>query len=339
MKKTVYLNERDSFLYHGRHLFFSNMLLLDWSGSGFSFNFKGTGFNIFFGEHSGEQPVYIRVEVDGGGKCGILPAAIGGSSARFAVSNGKERVVIDGLSDRRHTVRVIRITEGADKLCIRGVEIDGEMLPPPLESVRRIEFLGDSITCGYGILGDESTTAFNTYEEDSSLAWAYTVAEKFGADAHFECISGKGIVCNCEGAQDITFSKFFQIASRGGEPWNFASWVPQAVVINGGTNDGWGGATAEQFEQGASELISLIRSKYTYAQIIWCYGLMGDVFMPVLKKLFKKLGESDQKLHLLPLAPLNPKKGEIGGVGHPSIKANNRVASAVIAKLKSLKIW
>ncbi|MBO5981096.1 MAG: hypothetical protein J6Q24_01475 [Clostridia bacterium] len=140
--KTVYLTERDNFLYHGRHILAADALLLDWSSSGFSFKFKGTGFHIIFGEHKADQPVYIRVDIDREKKL----FGWSGDTARYCVSDGKEHVIVDDLKNDEHTVRVLRITEGEDKLYIKGLEVYGEILPPPLESVRRIEVLGDSIT-------------------------------------------------------------------------------------------------------------------------------------------------------------------------------------------------
>ncbi|MBO7737992.1 MAG: hypothetical protein J6S77_04715, partial [Clostridia bacterium] len=108
--KTVYLTERDNFLYHGRHILTADALLLDWSSSGFSFKFKGTGFHIIFGEHKADQPVYIRVDIDREKKL----FGWSGDTARYCVSDGKEHVIVDDLKNDEHTVRVLRITEGED---------------------------------------------------------------------------------------------------------------------------------------------------------------------------------------------------------------------------------
>ncbi len=332
--KTVYLTERDNFLYHGRHILAADALLLDWSSSGFSFKFKGTGFHIIFGEHKADQPVYIRVDIDREKKL----FGWSGETARYCVSDGKEHVIIDDLKNEEHTVRVLRITEGEDKLYVKGIEVYGEILPPPLESVRRIEVLGDSITCGYGVRGDQDTTVFRTCDEDSTAAWAFLVAEELGADLHCQCASGKGIVRNCEGALDLTFDQMFNMTSRNGESWDHSKWTPQVVMINGGTNDGWGGVSAEEFEKGATALINDIRSKYTHAHIIWCYGLMGDPYSGLLKKLFKRMGETDDKLMFVPISVANPKK-DYAAAGHPGMKINEKLADTMVSKIKSLKIW
>lgn len=52
-------------------------------------------------------------------------------------------------------IRLMKLSEAAfAKLGISEIHIDGELLlPPKPEYERRIEFVGDSITCGYGIDG------------------------------------------------------------------------------------------------------------------------------------------------------------------------------------------
>ncbi len=335
MSKTVYLTERDNFLYHGRHILAADALLLDWSNSGFSFNFKGTGLNLAFGEFSGDQPAYVRVDVDREKKL----LGWSGTSARYCISDGRERILIDDLKNEEHTVRVTLVTETGSKLYVKAVELYGEILPPPLEKVRRIEVLGDSITCGYGVRGDTATTVFRTCDEDSTAAWAYLTAEELEADLHSQCISGKGIVRNCEGNVDVTFEQMFNMTSRNGELWDHTVWTPQVVVINGGTNDAWGGVSAQDFEKGAEQLINRIRSAYTHAHIIWSYGVMSTAYDALLKKLIKRMSEKDDKLHYLPVPTMNEKKGEVAAAGHPGMKINEKVADTVISKIKSLKIW
>jgi hypothetical protein len=46
----------------------------------------------------------------------------------------------------------------------------------------------------------------------------------------------------------------FNMTSRNGEVWDHSKWTPQVVMINGGTNDGWGGVSAEEFERAQQHL-------------------------------------------------------------------------------------
>ena len=41
----------------------------------------------------------------------------------------------------------------------------------------RLEFLGDSITAGYGVLAPKDRNTFYTYEEDSTSTYAYMTAQ------------------------------------------------------------------------------------------------------------------------------------------------------------------
>ncbi|MBR2885665.1 MAG: phospho-sugar mutase, partial [Clostridia bacterium] len=104
--------------------------------------------------------------------------------------------------------------EGLEKIKLLMKELtiigaDPLLLDPPSPKSRKIEFFGDSITCGYGVLAEESVTVYNTYEQDSTKAYAFLTAQAFDAELRSECISGQGIICNCDGKVDYEIPKFF----------------------------------------------------------------------------------------------------------------------------------
>jgi hypothetical protein len=65
---------------------------------------------------------------------------------------------------------------------------------------------------------------------------------------------------------------------------------------------------------------------------------MGDPYSGLLKKLFKRMGESDDKLMFIPISVANPKK-DYAAAGHPGMRINEKLADTVVSKIKSLKIW
>jgi lysophospholipase L1-like esterase len=85
---------------------------------------------------------------------------------------------------------------------------------PPTEYARRIEIIGDSITCGYGNEGPNATCPYNvpirqaenadgeledvTIPETQNIYLAYgsIAARKLSAEATTLCFSGKGVVLN-----------------------------------------------------------------------------------------------------------------------------------------------
>lgn len=313
----------------GRHTVIDGMLACDWSNSGFTFVFSGTGFIVSLGEYTDSIPAYVVFFVDG-------------KRQRFAVVNGSEKLVIEGLPFKRHKVTVLRVTEGEIPLLFSTVSIIGpnsEFLNPPHKYPRKIEFIGDSITAGYGVLGLPSDPTYLTYQQDSTYSYAFIAASSLDAEIRTLCISGKGIICNCEGnREDVRGIEYCDYLTRKGGTVN-DGWVPGVVVINLGTNDSGGAVPDEEFTEAAKELILHNRKKYPDAHIIWLYGMMNQPYVSALKNAFRDLIPEDKKLHLMITESIYSQEHEVGANGHPNVRANVRVASELTKKIRSITDW
>ncbi|MBO4452636.1 MAG: hypothetical protein J5793_01755 [Clostridia bacterium] len=315
----------------GRHTVVEDCLAFDWSASGFAFNFHGTGFVISLGAYTGEVPAYVKIKIDRNHR------------QRFAVVNGSEKLIIEGLSDSRHRVEVLKVTEGFPKLLFKSIAFFGSdpgfNLPPHRPS-RRIEYIGDSITCGYGVLGRATDPGFETWQEDCTYSYAYLTSESLGAEGRYICISGKGIVCNCEGnREDVKAGSYCEYTSASGGGICDDGWIPGAVVINIGTNDAGGPAGSEEFSEAAAELIAKVRKRYPEAYIVWLYGMMNNNYINELREVVKKVSANDKKVCLLYLEAIKASSNEIGANGHPNVRASVRAANALSKKLTSLTGW
>jgi len=314
---------------HGRYTIKHGCYAFDWSNSGISFNFTGTGFILSFGEFQFNEPSYIKVFIDG-------------REQRFAVTSGKEKIIYENLPEKRHRVQIIRITESEHPLLFKDILLFGKeqkFLLPPFDKPKKIEFIGDSITCGYGVIANPTETKYKTYQQDSTMTYAFFTAKELDADAHYICISGKGIVCNCNGEKDLEIPIFFEYASRCKEQWDYAKWVPNVVVINAGTNDVGGAISDRSFAFASINFIRQIHSKYPDAQIIWVYGMLNDKYATAIKNAIKEVNKDDEKVHFLYAESINKFSGETGANGHPNTKANMRVAKLLTKKIKSVTGW
>jgi len=116
----------------------------------------------------------------------------------------------------------------------------------PARRKRRIEFLGDSITAGYCNLCDwdgfpkpQDMSSAESFER----GWPHAICTALDAECHINAWSGYGMVMNCCGGTTVMPTVYRRTLATvpGSEgDWNWASWVPDAVVINLGTNDGLG---------------------------------------------------------------------------------------------------
>ncbi|MBO5869886.1 MAG: hypothetical protein J6Q89_03960 [Clostridia bacterium] len=335
-KKPFYLNtpiklaESEMIRVRGRHSVIDGCLAFDWTNSGFSFVFVGTGFIISLGSYVADSPAYVRITVDGN------------KTQRFAVTNGNEKLIIEGLTDKRHRVDVLKVTEGDIQLKFDTLTLLGNgatLRKPPLNSPRRIEFIGDSITCGYGVLGLSTDPTFFTYQQDGTYSYAYLTAEKFGADARFIAISGKGIVCNCNGDRtDVKGGQYYQYLTRKGGVCD-DGWVADVVVINLGTNDSGGPAPDDEFSLAAKDLVSKVRARYPEAQIIWMYGLMSNLYAEILRKTVREINKTDKKVHFLFAESIFGNETEIGANGHPNVRASIRASALLYKKIRAVTGW
>lgn len=158
---------------------------------------------------------------------------------------GVTRMSFDDLGPGEHVVRVDKLTEsqvGSARFLGFVVGAGGRALPPPSRP-RRIEFIGDSHTVGYGV---RSTRRNCTQAEihdltDTSLAFGPILSRRLDADYRIVAFSGRGVVRNYGGAapgQTLPVLYPRQIPGQAApsvdpsEPWR-----PDLIVIGLGTND------------------------------------------------------------------------------------------------------
>lgn len=303
-----------------------NALLLPWSYGGLEFCFNGRNVIFEFGDYSDGAIAYVRVDTDG-------------VSVKYAVGRGGERVITLPLAEGRHTVSLMRLTEGMEALKLVSVTVAGEdpaMTGAPAQDRIKLMFIGDSITCGYGV-DAPSVSPFNTFEEDCTLTYAYMAARETGGEILFTGASGKGIVANCEGNRaDMTLRQAFAWETRRGGEWDPAGYEPDLVIINAGTNDAWGGVTDEEFYPAATAFMGEIRAAFPHAPILWAYGIMDTTKIPCIKKAVEAFDALHGNAYFLDCGCMSSFPGETGGGGHPNVNTSLRVYPVLAAKIREI---
>jgi lysophospholipase L1-like esterase len=194
---------------------------MGWSGVGAVVRFAGTAASV----RLDDKGQYFTVVVDGV----VQPP--------LATAPGEQSYPLaQGLPPGEHTVELYRRTEGSfGPTVLLGVDLEGELLaPPPVQ--RRIEIIGDSITCGYGNEGTDPCD-FSAETENHYLTYGAVAARAVGAEISAVCWSGKGVVNNYGDDVNEPMPQIYdRLLASDGAPWSFA-WQPDVVVINLGTND------------------------------------------------------------------------------------------------------
>lgn len=159
-----------------------------WPGTSYLTRIDGTELSI---DLEGPAGLYFQVVVDG------VPTEV------FRTEVGASPyVVASGLPSGLHDVLVYRRVEG-----FFGAAQFRGFVPGPattqVESaspyVHRIEFIGDSITCGYGVEGPNATCNFSGATESAYETYAAIASRNVSAAAHLIAYSGKGVFQNYGG--------------------------------------------------------------------------------------------------------------------------------------------
>ena len=102
----------------------------------------------------------------------------------------------------------------------------------------RIEFIGDSITCAYGVDAPDQSYTFTTTTENFSKSYAYLTAQILEADYSVMALSGHGIVSGfsggdkwAEGLIPLYYGKNSRNVQYPGF-WDFKSHENDFIVIN-----------------------------------------------------------------------------------------------------------
>lgn len=194
---------------------------MGWSGVGAVFRFNGTGASV----RLDDKGKYFTVVVDGL----VQPP--------LATTPGEQSYPLaQALAPAEHTIELYRRTEGSfGPTVVLGVDIEGELLaPPPVQ--RRIEIIGDSITCGYGNEGTDPCN-FSAQTENHYLTYGAVAARAVGAELSTVAWSGKGLVNNYGDDVNEPMPQIYdRLLASDAAPWSFV-WQPDVVVINLGTND------------------------------------------------------------------------------------------------------
>ena len=293
------------------------------------------------------------------------------------VNNGEEpvkRICLDkpeGIytlyesdTEEQVTVKIMKYSEAAFGKCgIRYIEIDTDKLcPPPTACERKMEIIGDSITCGYGVEAENELQPFHTATENPTKSYSLLTAKDLGAEVNLVSWSGNGIVSGYveETATepsdkwlmpevyrytDISGSeKLFGEDESRWEKWDFSRFVPDIILINLGTNDcSWCKDIQERkndYRDRYVEFLKYIRENNPGAEILCMLGTMDQRVLKELEEAVKifKTTQKDEKVHFLSLPPQNPEDG-YGADWHPCEFTQKKTAELVVREIKSIMNW
>lgn len=283
-----------------------------WGGSGLEFN-------------TGANEIDIKIE------CKIGPAylnVITNNDVQFIrIENGTyTRKVTIKNPKKVNKVTIIKSTEGhSGQFRIVSLAMNGELkTSTPLE--KKVLFIGDSITCGYGNLAASQKEHYKIETEDVYYTYGYVAARKMGWEFNSVAWSGKGMLRNYGKADDAkryeaTLPKIFERAlpHNSKVKWDYSKNIPDMICINLGTNDKSGGnLSKEKYIAAYKEFLGRIRSYYPGKPIV---NLVGPLYngkqYKYMEEWITEASAGMKDTHLLKL-PKGKGAKELGADWHPN---------------------
>ena len=305
----------------------------EWPAGQVRLAFEGTGANIML---DGKPGSALQIVVDGA-PVGVITLRGQGVQSYPIAAN---------LAQGKHVVEVCKRNERNSKepgpVQVRGIRLaPGATLRPPPEYAHKVEFLGDSITCGYGNEAPSESAPFSLALHNTWLSWGAIAARAL--DAEFYC-EAQSSICLMDFPERVSLPAIWDrtMPVTPSQPWDFTRWQPDAVVINLGTNDSHAQKPlqAQAWHDAYTVFITRIRAVYPQAHIFLCIGGMGHKDIPAYNATIVSefAAKGDSKIHSVALVNRSKEDG-IGLYGHPSVTTHQKMAKQIADIIRTELHW
>lgn len=154
---------------------------------------------------------------------------------------GGWRIAAAGLPDTEHELVLSKRTESfVGRARVLGLRLEGTspaVLDPNPENPFGIEFVGNSITCGYGVHSGDPDEGFQDSSQDADATASAIAARTLGAQHRSVCRSGYGVIRDVVGEPNHMPGIYDRIHPETAGNWDHGRWHPNLVAVNLGTND------------------------------------------------------------------------------------------------------
>lgn len=351
LKGTIISPTDQHILYTGR-ISFTNPERPTWNYPGVQIiaAFEGTSLRMMAKPQSG----YFMAQID--------------QAEPFKVAFRGERdsvvTLATALPDGRHLVRLMYIIEGYEFFPeFWGFVLDKgrQLIDAPVLPSRKIEFIGNSITCGYGNEGLKKEEHFDYATENHYYSYASIAARNLGAQHWVVARSGIGAYRNYDGPKkgnpESCMPVQYEYTGYAWKPelrkeqtflrekWDFSRYQPDVVCINLGTNDlSTPNYDLALLKQSYQKFLKLVRQHNPKAKIVLLTGsMLYNQELQIAKQLLDELTDKahkagDQEVYRF---DMNHIDGEafLGNDWHPNVYQDEKMANELTAYLRKLMNW
>ena len=285
----------------------------DWTGSGFEMDVVHDGGDMVFTAKA-TAPCYFRAYVDD------VPWETSDYSnkAFFLVNTEESAITLKDIPVGTHRIKLIKITGYTlARAQVQNVSFCGTICETaPAKKDLYIEFVGDSICCAWGTIGNHQGTYT---DQDGTLAYPLKIAERLSADYSVTALSGQGLIYgpSCSMAEGYLYPSPLRNKNK---EYTFERKA-DIVVINIGTNDYSNRSSANidkaKFKAAYLAFLKTVAEKNGPNCQIYClYNTMNDTFKDAIIEAVAEFGGEEKNVYTYQMTK--------AASGHPTIAENEK---------------
>lgn len=307
------------------------------------FSYPGTQMNVAF------EGTTLRMKCKPGS--GYFMARIDEAEPfKIAFRGPRDSVVTlcTALPQGRHTAHVMYCIEGYEYLPeFWGFITDGQLIAPPAIPSKKFEFIGNSITCGYGNEG-RIGEPFLFETENHYYGYVQLTMRRLEAVASIIARSGIGAYRNYGQAKtgspgyNMPAQYEYTLYNDHSERWDFSRWQPDVVCVNLGTND----LSTEPYDtallkQGYKKILEQVRTGNPKAKIVFlCGPMLHNKELEICKQLLNEVTAEahkagDKQVYRFDFTPLDDSLS-YGTDWHPGLRQHLKMADELTPFLRKL---
>jgi len=303
-----------------------------WPGTGFTARWQGTAGKLSL---KTPQVDYFQLVIDG--QVQLLTTQQGEHDYDLG----------QNLTAGEHSVVLWRRTE-ANYGTVEVTKVDfpgGTLLSPPPPSEKRLEIVGDSISVGFGVECKTIGEAFSYATENNYQTYEAITGRDLGAEVMTMAWSGIGMWRDVNGGMTTQMPERY-LRTLGNDDkspaWDFASYVPGAVLVLLGTNDFAKGDPGQPYVDAYKKFVGDVRGRYPNARIYLAHSPMlsgdrGTALAGYLDQVKAARGAvGDQNIGIV---DFKPPAADAWGCGHPNGATHQIMAEALKSALKQDLAW
>lgn len=347
-------------IWNGRYLDYKEIRYFGYSASGFTFVLKGKSAVATFvsdcDDFDTDQKAVIGVFVVEGNNPGFKNLSEEPDYKYTLDKKSSDLILFDSNEEKTVTITVMKFNETQYAYAgLKDLQIDGKIIAAKSEKNSKIEFIGDSITCGYGIEGVWGKDTFTTQKERPDKAYAVLTGKMLNADIQLCSWSGIGLTSHYVDPETVNLPDTAWLMPPnwpytdkglsirlGLEPevWDETKFSPDIVVIHLGTNDiSWVRNIEERrvnFVAQYRQFIEAVHRRSPNAKICCCLGAMGEELNASVVEAVDLFHKDFTKVPVKTVFfPIQDEKDGIGTDWHPSPVTHKKIAEKLSNELKN----